>query len=550
MVKLALPAELIEKLQQTASSRQQSIAEYLESVVEMTQQDENSLPITLDSPTNGNVLNSLHHNENQYNQLIEAAPVAVMIVDDEGHIRFVNAGAENLFKYQRHELIGQVVEILLPQQFQNIHIAHRSSFFDHPETRAMGANLELAGRRKDGTEFPVEIGLSYIRAEDEILALAFITDITERKHAHDVVRRSEARFRHLVETAPGAIVVVNKDGTIELVNESVEILFGYQRANLVGQAIEILLPQQLRDIHAHQRSSFFDHPEARAMGANLELAGRRNDGTEFPVEIGLSYIRAEDEILALAFITDITERKRAQQQQLTLQIEQERVKILRTFIQDAAHEFRTPLTVMRTNLYLAKNTPDETKKDKFVNRIEQKIEDIEKLVDDLSIIARLDTLPNYVLTPHKLNDLLTAFAKQYHPRIQTAGLSMVVELAEPTDEVMLHPTDFKKALDHIVDNAIRFAKAHDRVTIQSIYHNEQVTIIIEDTGMGMSAEVQARIFEHFYREDAAHSTYGFGLGLPIARKIIELHHGTITVASQLNVGTRVTISLPLIKMIS
>jgi PAS domain S-box-containing protein len=165
----------------------------------------------------------------------------------------------------------------------------------------MGAGLELYGRRKDGTEFPVEISLSPLQTEEATLAISAIRDITERK-------RAEQKFDGLLESAPDAMVIVDQSGTIVLVNGQTQTLFGYRREELLGQAVELLLPERFRDRHVIHRASYMANPGTRPMGVGLELAGRRKDGSEFPVDISLSAIETEEGILATAFVRDITER--------------------------------------------------------------------------------------------------------------------------------------------------------------------------------------------------------------------------------------------------
>ncbi len=253
----------------------------------------------------------VRRSEERFRSLVESAPDAVIIVDPGGAIMLVNAQTEKLFGYGRTELLGKPVETLLPGRLRERHAAHRADYLANPTTRPMGVGLELAGRRRDGSEFPVDISLSMIDTDEGQLITAHVRDITERAQTDHVRRKSEERFAALLESAPDAVAIVDEGGTIVLVNRQTEELFGYGRTELVGQPIEILLPERFRDRHVGHRIRYVSDPRTRPMGAGLELAGRRKDGSEFPVDISLSAIETEEGRLATAFIRDTTDRKTA-----------------------------------------------------------------------------------------------------------------------------------------------------------------------------------------------------------------------------------------------
>jgi PAS domain S-box-containing protein len=249
-----------------------------------------------------------HPIESGFLNFLESAPDAVVVIDSTGSIVVVNALAERMFGYTREEMLGRSVEMLVPGRLRGKQVAHRDGYFDDPRTRPMGAGQTLAGRRKDGSEFAVEISLSPLESGGTTLVTSIIRDISARVEA-------EAKFRALLESAPDGIVVVDPTGKIVIVNTQTERMFGYTREDLVGQPIEILVPDRYRKSHVRERNDYIAAPRTRPMGAGRPLMGRKKDGTEFPVEISLSPLKAESEsgTLVTSIVRDITERRQAEE---------------------------------------------------------------------------------------------------------------------------------------------------------------------------------------------------------------------------------------------
>ena len=249
---------------------------------------------------------ALRESEQRFRLVVEAAPNAMVMIDQAGKIVMVNTQTERVFGYSRAEMVGQPVEMLVPERFRGHHPELRNTFFADPRPRPMGAGRDLYGLKKDGTEFPVEIGLNPIETDDGTMVLSAIVDITARKAAELALRESEQRFRLVVEAAPNAMVMIDRAGKIVMVNTQAERVFGYSRAELVGQPVEMLVPERFRGHHPDLRKTFFADPRPRPMGAGRDLYGLKKDGSEFPVEIGLNPIETDEGIMVLSAIVDIT----------------------------------------------------------------------------------------------------------------------------------------------------------------------------------------------------------------------------------------------------
>jgi PAS domain S-box-containing protein len=244
--------------------------------------------------------------EESFRVALEAAPNAMIMVDGQGRMVFVNSQMEALFGYAKDELVGQPVEVIVPERFRSHHPQHRSGFFASPRARPMGAGRDLYGRRKDGREIPIEIGLNPMTTEEGTFVIASIIDITERKRAED-------QFRQVIEGSPIGKLMIDGEGRIVLVNAQIERSFGYSRDELLGRPVEMLVPERFRARHPGYRDGFIANPMTRPMGAGRDLYGLRKDGSEFPVEIGLNPLETEQGLMILGTIVDITERKQAEE---------------------------------------------------------------------------------------------------------------------------------------------------------------------------------------------------------------------------------------------
>ncbi|MXS81638.1 PAS domain S-box protein [Nitrosomonas oligotropha] len=239
---------------------------------------------------------------------VEASPNGMVMTDCDGKIVMVNSATEKLFGYSRQELIGRSIEVLIPARFRHHHPDYRQAYISESKSRSMGHGRDLYGLHKSGKEFPVEVGLNPVETEhDGIFVLAAIVDITDRKHAEEMIHLA-------VEASPNGMVMTNHEGKIMMVNTTTEALFGYQREELLGQSIEVLIPESHRAHHPALRSDFIKHPSTRAMGHGRDLHGQHKNGKEFPVEVGLNPIRTPRGVMVLASVIDITERKSQEEQ--------------------------------------------------------------------------------------------------------------------------------------------------------------------------------------------------------------------------------------------
>ena len=485
--------------------------------------------------------------EARFRDLLESTPDAIVMVNVTGRIVLVNSQAERVFGYPRSELLGQAVEVLLPHRYRGAHLGHRSGFFGQPRTRTMGAGLELHGLRKDGGEFPVEISLSPIDTEEGTMVMSAIRDITDRK-------RADQKFKDLLEAAPDAMVIVNREGHIVLVNSQAVKLFGWSRDELLGQPIELLVPQRFSARHPDHRRNFFAEPRTRSMGAGLELHGLRKDGSEFPVEISLSPLETEEGLFVSSAIRDVTERKRIEQVLRDKNLELENAALVKDrFLASMSHELRTPLNAIigfTGTLLMKLPGPLNAEQEKQLRIVQTGARHLLSLINDLLDVAKLSA--NKVtlnLEPVDCKTLIEEVSATLELEARRKGLAFAVHT--PPDDVLLL-TDrraLSQILINLVGNAIKFTQqGRVDVVLQDLQlpTGRAVQLRVQDTGPGIPLQEQPRLFEAFSRVENADRRHheGTGLGLHLSRKLAEALGGTLGFDSTEGLGSTFTLQLP------
>jgi PAS domain S-box-containing protein len=376
------------------------------------------------------------------------------------------------------------------------------------------------------------------------------------------------RFRDLLEAAPDGIIEAEPDGTIVLLNAAAERMFGYQREELLGQLIEVLVPESLRQRHHEHRNSYAAHPVTRPMGIGLELFARRKDGTHFPVEISLSPIRSPQGSRVIAIVRDITDRKRAEERiiaihrefaaELAAKNEQleirnreiERANRLKSeFLASMSHELRTPLhTVIGFADLLSEELkgPLNADQKRFVDHIQRDSRHLLELINDILDLSKIESgrLELNVVLFQAAEAIAEAMAG-----LRPLAANKRIRINEAVNPAVMVTADrlrLKEILYNLVSNAIKFTPEKGEITVECSERPEGVFFAITDTGIGIDPAEQQAIFDKFYQLGSTTRGVreGTGLGLAITKSLVEMHGGRIWLESKPGGGSRFQFLVP------
>lgn len=465
--------------------------------------------------------------ERLFGVAVQSSVDAIVTKTLDGVITGWNPAAERLFGFTAVEAVGQHVDIIVPddrrEELRGILARVRcGEIVEHHET---------VRRAKNGAPIEVSLSISPIKLPSgEIVGACKIArDITEQKAA-------EEKFKLAVEASPSGMLMADRVGRVVMVNTEIENLFGYRRDELIGQSIEILVPERLRTQHFAERCNYAAKPVARRMAAKQDIVGRRKDGTEFPVEIGLSPIQTRLGVLILSVIVDVTERKRL-----------ERLKD--TFVSTVSHELRTPLTSICGSLGLlmgtaAKDLPERTVR--LLSLAQSNSERLVKLVNDILDIEKLEA--GQVVFKFKLVELraLINQAVEGNRGYADTYLVRLRQDIQADGQVWADPDRLSQVVTNLISNAIKFSPPDGEVVVAVERRGDGLRLSVRDHGAGIPAEFKPRIFQKFAQADGTNSkkTGGTGLGLSIVKEIVARLSGAVGFADASGGGTIFYVDLP------
>ena len=493
----------------------------------------------------GDDVTDLRQSEDELRRLsiaVEQSPSIVMIVNTKGIIEYTNPVFTKVTGFTAEEVKGQYPSFLKSGKTSS---AEYKTLWDTITKGSVWRGV-FQNVRKNGEPYWESASISAIRSPTGEIThyLAVKEDITEHV-------RLEEKFRLFVEAAPNGIVIVNDKGEIELINSEAERYFQYTQEELMGQSVEILVPDTLRTAHVKSRVSFSKDSVSRRMGLGIDLSGRRKDGSEFPIEVGLATIETEVGKYALASITDVTKRRQLEEEldERNREIARsEALAVVGRMANMVAHDLRNPLSSIKMTLQIFDKKPvaDQSENGHELNLIAlDQVRYMEGIINDLLSYSRPDQLKLEWISVDRLVDQTLLLAQRQidesKVRVKTWFQNGLPTLHGDADKL-------RQVFANLVINAVQavesVAERKPEITVTTHLQlgddHPMIRVEICDNGCGIEPEQLEKCFEPFYTSRAK----GTGLGLAIVKRIVEQHHGRIQLQSSESGGTCAIVTLP------
>ncbi len=492
-------------------------------------------------------------NSNIFNLLSEGVSEGILVVNQKRIIVASNSSAREMFGYAKDELVGKPLNTVIPKRYHRSHNKHTELFIEKNERRRMGHGRDLFGVRKNGREFPIEVGLNPFQLYGATYVMALIIDITERR----AKERELSHWARIFEEALNEIYVFDaRSFHFVNVNKEAQRNMGYSL-----EEFKKLTPVDIKPEFNQPKFRKLVKPLLKEDEAKVQFETRhsRKDGSSYPVEVHLQLSTIGDRKVFVAIIIDITERKnyteklektveeRTKQLSEALAKEKELSELKTRFLSLVSHEFKTPLSSILTSITLLskyKQTEEQEKRDKHVNTIRNKVKYLDAILDDFLSVERLDSgKVNYRLDSFPLSKVINEVVYSSNMLLKEG---QKIQYPENIDDLIIEFDEktLELVLSNLVHNAIKYSPEDSIIYVRVEKEENKLLLKIIDEGIGIPKKEQKHIFDRYFRAGNALTTQGTGIGLNIAKQHLENLGASLEFTSKENKGSTFTVHIP------
>ena len=474
----------------------------------------------------------LQDSSTRLQSIIDSAIDGIIVIGPDGRVEAFNRGAERLFGYRADEVLGRNVAMLMPSPYHEEHDGYLNRYLESGQAKIIGIGREVTGRRRDGTMFPLHLSVGEMKIGGQRKFTGMLHDLSDRVQLEERLRASEARWRSIVQSAVDGIVVIDAHGRIEAFNPAAERLFGYQEADVMGRNVRILMPSPYHEEHDIYLARYLATGTKKIIGLGREVVGLRRDGKTFPLHLSVGEMTVNGERKFTGILHDLSARVRIEEQLR----EQASLVHLGEMAAVLAHEIKNPLAGIRGAIeVIGSRLPAGTRDGAVVKEMIGRIDGLSNLMKDLLLFARP---PQPRLAPVELATLVSSTADLLGADPAFKGIEIRVDGHVPIIDA--DPELLKIVFINLLVNGAHALDGEGTIHVSLDVVGSTCRIVIRDDGPGIPTEVREKIFMPFFTTKSK----GSGLGLPTVRRLVESHHGTISIACPVAGGTHVTIELP------
>jgi PAS domain S-box-containing protein len=474
--------------------------------------------------------------EERMRSVVDHVVDGIITINAEGTVTTFNRAAERIFGYRADEVIGRNVKLLMPEPYHAERDGYITNYLETGRAKIIGIGREVAGRRRDGSAFPMELAISEFRFGEDRYFTGIVRDITDRKRAEQELREAEERMRSVVNHVIDGIITIDAKGDIESFNPAAEKLFGYRRDEVIGRNVRMLMPEPYHAEHDRYIQNYLASGQAKIIGTGREVTGKRKDGSTFPMELAVSEFHIAARRYFTGIVRDITERKRLQdelKQRLVDLAEADRQK--NDFLAMLSHELRNPLAPLRNALFLLKTQGGDPEMAEVHGMMERQLQQLVRLVDDLLDVSRI--IRGKIELRKERIDLMHAVrraAETAKPDIEAHGHALELALPARPIHVVGDMIRLAQVISNLLTNAAKYSRVAAPIDVIVRREGEQAVVVVRDRGIGIPAALLPRIFDLFVQGDhaLARSQGGLGIGLTLVKRLVEMHDGTVSAASR------------------